>query len=130
MTESCKVKFDSNNGSYVEGQVLTELGVEYYVFVYWTLNEEKFDFSTPITSNITLVAKWKFNHPCKYIKTIIEPTCTEKGHSIYTCVCGVYYINEYVSELGHNLIKYEDDEKCILYVLDVNIFHILNKLYD
>ena len=118
--ESYKVKFDSNNGSYVESQYIkggqcasvpaTPIKSN-YDFEYWMLNGKEFDFSTPITSNITLVAKWKFNHPCQYIKTIIEPTCTEKGHSIYTCVCGDYYIDEYVSELGHSLIKYEDDGK-------------------
>lgn len=29
-----------------------------YVFIEWQLNGEKFDFDTPITSNIILVAKW------------------------------------------------------------------------
>ncbi len=30
-----------------------------YIFLYWSLNDEKFDFDTPITSDITLVAQWK-----------------------------------------------------------------------
>ena len=117
---SHKITFDTCGGSYVISKFIDEgdyasqpanpIKAE-SIFEYWTLNGIKFDFMNLTLSNITLVAKWKFNHPCQYIKTIIEPTCTEKGHSIYTCVCGDYYIDEYVSELGHSLIKYENDGK-------------------
>ena len=50
-----------------------------------------------------------------YIATVVEPTCTEKGYTVYTCngECGVEncdktYIdqNSYVAELGH---KYVDE---------------------
>lgn len=34
---------------------------EHYSFEGWYLNDEKFDFSNPIKSNITLVAKWSFS---------------------------------------------------------------------
>ena len=64
------VVFDSNGGSSVESVVVknnkkvqkpadpTRPG---YVFEYWMLNGEKFDFETKIKSDITLVAKWKEN---------------------------------------------------------------------
>ncbi|MBR3661049.1 MAG: InlB B-repeat-containing protein [Bacilli bacterium] len=34
-------------------------GGDYYDFVEWQLNEEKFDFNTPITSDLDLFAKWE-----------------------------------------------------------------------
>ena len=36
---------------------------ENFTFKGWYLGETKFDFSTPVTSNITLVAKWEENIP-------------------------------------------------------------------
>jgi len=62
------VTFDSNGGSFIEaikvndGEIIdtvlapTKEGCE---FIGWTLNGQAFDFSAPIKSNITLVAKWK-----------------------------------------------------------------------
>ena len=64
----CTVTFDSDGGSLIqsvtlgEGQLLnkpTNPTKEGYEFICWTLNGEEFDFSTPITESITLVAKWK-----------------------------------------------------------------------
>lgn len=59
--------FDSYGGSKVESQKIKE-GMtavipepptkKDYVFDGWTLNKKNFDFSTKITKNITLVAKW------------------------------------------------------------------------
>lgn len=61
------VTFDSNGGSSING-VYVEEGATVtkptnpkrnnYTFGSWTLNGKDFDFSTPITSDITLVAKW------------------------------------------------------------------------
>ena len=61
------VIFDSNGGTSVRTQTVKH--GEYaiykstsrfgYEFLGWYLNGEKFDFDTPITEKITLVAKWK-----------------------------------------------------------------------
>lgn len=36
-----------------------------------------------------------------YVKQVVAPTCVEKGYSIFKCACGHFYIDEYVSSLGH-----------------------------
>ena len=62
------VFFDSNYGSFVESQNI-ENGTnaikpvdpikENFKFLYWELNNEEYDFNSPVTSNITLIAKWE-----------------------------------------------------------------------
>ena len=39
------------------------------------------------------------NH--SYTTEIIEPTCTEKGYTTYTCKCGDSYVSDYVYAIGH-----------------------------
>ncbi len=66
------VTFDSNGGSNVESIKVPGFYQQYinkpanptkegYTFVEWQLNGETFDFSTPITGDVTLVAKWEIN---------------------------------------------------------------------
>ena len=42
-----------------------------------------------------------------YTAKVIAPTCTVKGHTIYTCTCGDSYISDYVDALGHNRIHHD-----------------------
>jgi hypothetical protein len=37
-----------------------------------------------------------------YSKSVIAPTCTEKGYTKYTCICGDEYRDSYISAKGHN----------------------------
>lgn len=62
------VTFNSNGGSAVESVLVEENKLitepvsptkEGYTFEGWYVNNQKFDFSTPVTRNIILVAKWK-----------------------------------------------------------------------
>ena len=39
-----------------------------------------------------------------YEAVVNAPTCTEDGYTIYTCVCGDYYIKNVVKALGHNYV--------------------------
>jgi uncharacterized repeat protein (TIGR02543 family) len=69
------VTFDTDNGSSIKSQIVsagnkitkpsdpTKNG---YTFVEWQLNGKKYDFNTPVTSNITLKAIWKENAPITY----------------------------------------------------------------
>ena len=67
-TPTYTVTFDSADGSAVDAQTVEE-GVtaqeptaptkEGYTFAGWTLNGEAYDFATPVTGDITLVAKWE-----------------------------------------------------------------------
>ena len=43
-------------------------------------------------------------HTHTYASTVIAPTCTEKGYTLYSCACGERYMEDYVDALGH---KYE-----------------------
>ena len=40
-------------------------------------------------------------HVHRYTETVTEPTCTEKGYTTYTCICGSSYVTNYVDALGH-----------------------------
>jgi len=42
-----------------------------------------------------------------YTSVVTAPTCTEKGYTTYTCICGHSYIGNYVDELGHNVETWE-----------------------
>lgn len=62
-----EVVFDTNGGSLVETQIVKKSDTitkpndptkDGYSFDNWYLDDEIFDFETPITNNITLVAKW------------------------------------------------------------------------
>ena len=41
-------------------------------------------------------------HSHDYDAVVTAPTCTEKGYTTYTCVCGDSYVADYVDETGHN----------------------------
>lgn len=66
LNEKCTVTFDAAGGSKVEkkltvkGTTVSEPSTtkNYYDFEGWYKGDTKFDFSTPITENITLTAKW------------------------------------------------------------------------
>lgn len=63
------VTFDENNGKQtsmvrVEANKLVEKPSndpvkEGYTFLYWTMNDEEYDFSSPVTNHITLIAKYE-----------------------------------------------------------------------
>ena len=52
-------------------------------------------------------------HEHRYDVTVVEPTCTEGGYSIYTCACGDSYMDDETAALGHSfenspVIPHED----------------------
>ena len=66
--ETFTVTFDTGEGSYIEDLIVGADGKvkrpsnptrEGYIFVRWEVNGKPFDFSKPITSDITLVAVWR-----------------------------------------------------------------------
>ena len=68
LTETFTITFDSQGGSSVTSITInynttitrpTNPIKEGYTFVNWFLDNEVFDFNTPITANITLVAQWE-----------------------------------------------------------------------
>lgn len=73
--ERVTVTYDSNGGSDVKWQIVdlntpaTEPQapqLEGMAFMGWYLNGEKWDFATPVASDITLVAKWEASYKISY----------------------------------------------------------------
>jgi hypothetical protein len=46
-------------------------------------------------------------HVHNYEKTKVEPTCTEKGYTLYTCECGDSYEDNEKKPKGHNVEKWK-----------------------
>ena len=40
-------------------------------------------------------------HTHTYSERVVSPSCTDKGYTTHTCVCGESYVDSYVSALGH-----------------------------
>ena len=49
-------------------------------------------------------------HVHNYESTVIDPTCTENGHTQHVCACGESYVSDLVDATGHS---YGEDYKCI-----------------
>ena len=97
------VTFDSNGGSSVrsqkisEGNKVTRLNNptrEGYKFIHWTLDGVEYDFSSPVKSDIILVAKWE-----KIVKNMYTIKFNSNGGS---------NINEQVVEEGNKVSKPND----------------------
>jgi len=87
------VYFDSQGGAFVPKQVVKQNGValyrtttrDGYKFLGWYLNGYSYDFATPVTQTITLVAKWeKINNVTPDPKPDPTPDPTPKPKNKYT----------------------------------------------
>lgn len=64
------VTFDANGGSSVDSQVVIDGECaysrltyrEHYNFVGWYFNGAEYNFTTPVTANVTLTAQWEIEH--------------------------------------------------------------------
>ena len=105
------VKFDSNGGSSVADKVVTKGNKvakpsdptkSNFEFVEWQLNGKKYDFNSPVTADITLVAKWKEKAVVKDVYTIIA---TKADNFSPDRILKVYKNN---SQITVKEIKYSD----------------------
>ncbi len=48
---------------------------------------------------------------CSFSETVTPPTCTEKGYTIHTCVCGNSYVDSYTDPTGH---VFDGGKNCII----------------
>ena len=55
----------------------------------------------PLSSDMSVYAKFTKKHEHNYITVITAPTCAEKGYTTYTCECGNTYIDDYTDAFGH-----------------------------
>jgi len=90
------VTFDSNGGTSVSSVVVTKdekvseptnPTKDGYTFDGWYLDGEKYDFSTPVTKDITLKAGWtkvaggEVEKPKETLYTLEDPYCKEVAHA-------------------------------------------------
>ena len=85
-----KVTFNSLGGSDVKAQFVKNGAKatkpedptrEDYTFVEWQLNGNTYDFSTRVTGDITLTAKWEKNAPAKFTVSFVVEGETEPFHT-------------------------------------------------
>lgn len=93
-----KVTFDSNGGSAVNYVYVDENSTvsmpraptkNGYIFVGWTLNGVAYNFASPVTSDITLVANWQLEVNVNYTVTFdsnggstVQPVTVAKGSTV------------------------------------------------
>ena len=58
-----------------------------------------------LTATFGLTACGAHEH-CYNIKTVVAPTCTEKGYTLYECACGASYKDDVILAKGHSLTDY------------------------
>ncbi|MCL2327256.1 MAG: InlB B-repeat-containing protein [Bacteroidetes bacterium] len=112
---SYDVIFNSNGGSNVAKQTVTYGNKATTptaptkadsTFVAWYSNKElttAFNFTTTITGEITLYAKWECAHDFSVPNMTLAATCTLKGAGYYTCsFCGATGSNYEIPATGHS----------------------------
>lgn len=82
-------------------------GCYYLTTVYYSGTEEQWAEIVIESNNQDLFdATIYFNgtrpHTHEYESIITAPTCTGRGYTTYTCICGDSYVSDYVDALGHN----------------------------
>ena len=48
-------------------------------------------------------------HTHSYTSTVVEPTCTERGYTLYECACGHSYQSNFTNALDHDYVKVRED---------------------
>ena len=112
------VTFNSNGGSNVPSQTIDYNGTaikpidptrEGYTFVNWKLNGNDYNFATPVTSNITLVAEWQVKEK-KLIEILNDNNYEVQNGYVYINVEGKS-IEDLQEELGNDVIIEVPKEK-------------------
>lgn len=118
-----EVKFDSKGGSIIEKITVKKNGKidrpidpvkDGYEFDDWYLNDKIFSFNTPITKNITLIAKWISINDTDEVKKYNVSFNTDGGNSISTIRIEK---NDTISEPeiptkeGYNFVSWQLDGK-------------------
>ena len=54
-------------------------------------------------------------HTHSYTATVVEPTCTERGYTLYECACGHSYQGNFTNALDHDYVKVREDYRYYYY---------------
>lgn len=46
-------------------------------------------------------------HDCKYVLTVTDPTCENRGYTAHNCACGKIFVDAFTDPIGHNYIDGE-----------------------
>lgn len=46
-------------------------------------------------------------HDCKYVSTVTDPTCENRGYTAHNCACGKIFVDAFTDALGHDYIDGE-----------------------
>lgn len=75
--------------------------------------DEKNYFVIPVDMwknvNDTYWSEDTYTHTHSYNQTVVAPTCTDKGYTSNTCVCGDSYTDNETEATGHKLVEYAKD---------------------
>ncbi|MBQ7406515.1 MAG: hypothetical protein IJW11_01990 [Clostridia bacterium] len=97
----------------------------YYIGTYNTLNT--LSVSHVSFASTSFVASFYVKnvtaHHAYTVTEVVEPTCTEKGYSVYTCACGDTYKANFTDTIPH--VDYNDDKFCDECGADVRIYDVL-----
>ena len=130
------VTFNSDGGTIIDNQTIrhsnivqkpTDPAKDGYVFSYWEYNNEQFDFQTPVTSDITLTAKWR------KIKCIINLECIDQDSNkilntkkIVVLEGETFDINDYketINEYRLEKISLPNDLESLEDTVDVKLYY-------
>ena len=118
--ETCNVTFNADGGrpetvSTVEnGKTVTkptDPTKTGYKFVEWQLNGEKYDFNTPITTDLTLKATWEMDEKYFAVKSISKIVDGKKIDIVFP-----FYVNYDVAD-----DEYESEEECANLTYDIYV---------
>lgn len=85
-------------GNYFDNLTVTLNAGTYYICL---VQDSRYGYSNiPYAMAFDYVSEVP-EHTHYYSTSVVEPTCTQKGYTIYTCSCGDNFTADYTSALGH-----------------------------
>ena len=52
-------------------------------------------------------------HTHHYRSTVVAPTCTSRGYTVYRCACGAVFTANSTAALGHDTVIKNDKARCV-----------------
>ncbi len=94
--------------------IISAAADEHYKLEGLTSNGETNLGSAVVSGDITISAIFTSQH--EYTPTVVvAPTCTTQGYTIYNCICGDSYIDDYTELLPHSFTNYISDGNATAY---------------
>lgn len=115
-TPTATIERDNNTNHYRitwDGASTGRLNDTPYTKGTWITQEGEYTFVITSTSNRSNTYRFTIAHGFVAVQTV-EPTCTEKGYTVYKCLtCDVSYNSDYVDARGHSYDEQLIGENCL-----------------